>query len=350
MKKGFNKVEYNYKVSEADNYISNGNFRPFTGLYADNWNVDFHGVGSTVTIVNNTSDSFAQYRLIKGTTSLTNDASIEIESGSYPKIIGGVKLEFSWIFQGQDLSASPRGFVYVLLTDGTNNYWWNGTTWVTTSQFYTVPAYSGASGSDINSFSFKTAVTPIAGELHFKYSLEAGTGNFAQLSNMSLQITPLINSIYYYSYINDTKEYVKSIDIPYGNFTSGSYYPVEKGILLLSNGNNPSVWYEYGSATTFPSLLQLLIQKYTNIYAHNIINIDCNLSSFSTSNGILNASKLLKATDTDPSQINVANNSYMLGNATISYPNDQTQATLLQISNTDIETTNGYEITYNTLI
>lgn len=350
LKKGFNKVEYNYKVSEADNYISNGNFRPFTGLYADNWQINFGGIGSSVTIINNTSDSFAQYRLIQGTTSPSNNASIEIKSGSYPKIIGGVKLEFSWIFQGQDLSASPRGFVYVLLTDGTNNYWWNGTSWVTTSQFYTVPAYSGSSGNDINSFSFKTAVTPIAGELHFKYSLEAGTGNFAQLSNMSLKITPLINSIYYFSYINDTKEYVKSIDIPYGNFTSGSYYPVEKGILLLSNGNNPSVWYEYGSGTTFPSLLQLLMQKYTNIYAHNIINIDCNLSSFSTSNGILNASKLLKATDTDPSQINVANNSYMLGNATISYPNDQTQATLLQISNTDIETTNGYEITYNTLI
>jgi hypothetical protein len=350
MKKGFNKVQYNYDASVADNYISNGNFRPFTGLYADNWQIDFHGVGSTVTIINNTTDSFAQYRLIKGTTSLTNDASIEIKSGSYPKIIGGVKLEFSWIFQGQDLSASPRGFVYVLLTDGINNYWWNGTAWVTTSQFYTVTAYSGTSGSDVNSYSFKTAVTPIAGELHFKYSLEAGTGNFAQLSNMALHITPLISSIYYFSYINDTKEYVKSIDIPYGNFTSGSYYPVEKGILLLSNGNNPFLWYEYDSITTFPSLVQLLMQKYTNIYGHNIINIDCNLSSFSTSNGILNASKLLKATDTDPSQINVANNSYMLGNATISYPNDQTQATLLQISNIDIEATNGYEISYNILI
>jgi hypothetical protein len=350
MKKGFNKVEFNYNASLADNYISNGNFRPFTGLYADNWQIDFHGVGSTVTIVNNDTDSFAQYRLIRGSTSLTNDASIEIESGSYPKIIGGVKLEFSWIFQGQDLSASPRGFVYVLITDGVDNYWWNGTAWVTTSQFYTVTAYSGASGSDVNSYSFKTAVTPIAGELHFKYSLEAGTGNFVQLSNMALNITPLISNIYYFSYINDTKEYVKSIDIPYGNFTSGSYYPVEKGILLLSNGNNPFTWYEYGSEITFPSLVQLLMQKYTNIYAHNIINIDCNLSSFSTSNGILNASKLIKATDTDPSQINVANNSYMLGNATISYPNDQTQATLLQISNTDIEATNGYEISYNILI
>ena len=350
MKKGFNKVEFNYNASLADNYISNGNFRPFTGLYADNWQIDFHGVGSTVTIVNNDTDSFAQYRLIRGSTSLTNDASIEIESGSYPKIIGGVKLEFSWIFQGQDLSASPRGFVYVLITDGVDNYWWNGTAWVTTSQFYTVTAYSGASGSDVNSYSFKTAVTPIAGELHFKYSLEAGTGNFVQLSNMALNITPLISNIYYFSYINDTKEYVKSIDIPYGNFTSGSYYPVEKGILLLSNGNNPFTWYEYGSEITFPSLVQLLMQKYTNIYAHNIINIDCNLSSFSTSNGILNASKLIKATDTDPSQINVSNNSYMLGNATISYPNDQTQATLLQISNTNIEATNGYEISYNTLI
>jgi len=350
MKKGFNKVECNYTMGVADNYISNGNFRPFTGLYADNWEVDFHGVGSSVSIVNNTTDSFATYRLIKGTTSGTNDASIAIKAGSYPKIAGGVRLEFSWIFQGQDLGASPRGFVYVLLTDGSASWWWNGTAWVSSSQFYTVTAYNGTSGSDINSYNFKTAVTPISGELHFKYSLEAGTGNFAAISNMSLQMTPLINSIYYSSYINNTNDYVKSVQIPYGSYSSYYVYPIEKGIIMFSNGNNPSSWYEYGGSGTFPSLLSLLMQKFTNVYARNIINIDCNLSSFSTSNGILNGSKLFKATDTDPSQINVANNSYMLGNATISYPNDETQATLLQISNTNITATNGYEISYNTLI
>ena len=350
MKKGFNKVECNYTMEVADNYFSNGNFRPFTGLYADNWEVDFHGVGSTVTIVNNTTDSFATYRLTKGTTSGTNDASIAIKAGSYPKIAGGVRLEFSWIFQGQDLSASPRASIYILLTDGSANWWWNGTAWVSTSQFYTVPPYSGPSGSDVNSYTFKTAVTPISGELHFKFQLEAGTGNFAAISNMSLQMTPLINNIYYSSYINNTSDYVKNVKIPYGSFSSYYYYPIEKGIIMFSNGNNPSSWYEYGGATTFPSLLSLLMQKFTNVYARNIINIDCNLSSFSTSNGILNGSKLFKATDTDPSQINVANNSYMLGNATISYPNDETQATLLQISNTNITATNGYEISYNTLI
>jgi len=350
MKKGFNKVECNYTMEVADNYFSNGNFRPFTGLYADNWEVDFHGVGSSVSIVNNTTDSFATYRLVKGTTSGTNDASIAIKAGSYPKIAGGVRLEFSWIFQGQDLSASPRASIYILLTDGSANWWWNGTAWVSTSQFYTVPPYSGPSGSDVNSYSFKTAITPISGELHFKFQLEAGTGNFAAISNMSLQMTPLINSIYYSSYINNTNDYVKSIQIPYGSYSSYYVYPIEKGIIMFSNGNNPSSWYEYGGAATFPSLLSLLMQKFTNVYARNIINLDCNLSSFSTSNGILNGSKLFKATDTDPSQINVANNSYMLGNATISYPNDETQATLLQISNTNITATNGYEISYNTLI
>jgi len=350
MKKGFNKVECNYTMEVADNYFSNGNFRPFTGLYADNWEVDFHGVGSSVSIVNNTTDSFATYRLVKGTTSGTNDASIAIKAGSYPKIAGGVRLEFSWIFQGQDLSASPRASIYILLTDGSANWWWNGTAWVSTSQFYTVPPYSGPSGSDVNSYSFKTAITPISGELHFKFQLEAGTGNFAAISNMSLQMTPLINSIYYSSYINNTNDYVKSVQIPYGSYSSYYVYPIEKGIIMFSNGNNPSSWYEYGGSGTFPSLLSLLMQKFTNVYARNIINIDCNLSSFSTSNGILNGSKLFKATDTDPSQINVANNSYMLGNATISYPNDETQATLLQISNTNITATNGYEISYNTLI
>ena len=350
MKKGFNKVECNYDVTIADNYISNGNFRPFTGLYADNWQINIAGIGSSVTIVNNTTDSFAQYRLIRGSTSLTNEASIEIKSGSYPKIAGGVKLEFSWIFQGQDLSALPRGHAYAFITDGSATWWWDGVAWVNSSSYQTVPAYTGPSGSDVNSYKFTTAVTPISGELHFKFALENSTGTFAQISNMSLKMIPLINNIYYYSYINNTNEYVKTVEIPYGSFSSYYFYPIEIGIFLFSNGNNPSSWYQYGAATNYPSLIQLLMQQFTNLYARNIINVDCSLSSLSTSNGILNASKLFKATDTDPSQINIASNSYMLGNATISYPNDESQVTLLQISNTNIVSTNGYEISYNTLI
>jgi hypothetical protein len=85
-----------------------------------------------------------------------------------------------------------------------------------------------------------------------------------------------------------------------------------------------------------------------NIFGKNIVNIDASLSSWNTANGYLNASKLFKADDTDPAQINVNANSYMLGNSTISYPNDETKVTLLQISNTPISATFGHTFTYNT--
>jgi hypothetical protein len=51
---------------------------------------------------------------------------------------------------------------------------------------------------------------------------------------------------------------------------------------------------------------------------------------------------MLKSTDTDPAQINVADSSYMLGNSTINYATDITSGTLLEISNTDIEATIGF--------
>jgi hypothetical protein len=350
LKKGFNRIEDNYEIMMADNYISNGNFRPFTGLYADNWNINFAGIGSTVTIVNNTTDSFAQYRLQRGSTSVTNEAYIEIKSGSNPKIPPAVVLEFSWIFQGQDLGNLPRAHVYVLLTDGTANWWWDGVNWVNTSSYYSVPAYTGTSGNDVNAFSFKTEVTPIAGSLYFKFAVENSTGSFAQISNMKLTIISSIKSQNYYSYKTTNLEYVKTIDIPYGAQSGNNSFPIEKGMFMLSNNNLAVGWYEFGGATTYGTLLLLLMQKYINIYGYNIINIDCDLSSFSTANGILNASKLFKATDTDPSSINIASNSYMLGNSTTSYAENRTNATLLQISNTTISATIGYETSFNDLI
>ena len=356
LKKGFNKIEDNYQIKMADNYISNGNFRPFTGLYADNWNINFAGVGSTVTIVNNTSEDFARYNLTRGTGSTTFLAMIEIKSTSRPKIPSAVQLEVSWIFQGQDLGSNPRGIVYLSITNASLTYWWDGTAWSTSNIYYTVPAYSGAAGGDgINSFSIKTAVTPIAGELSFQYNVQSGpgipvTGTFVILSNMKIAITSSVKSIYYSSYINNTFDYVKTIDIPYGALPASATNPIEIGMLMLSNNNYAGGWYEYGGATTYGSLLKLLMQKYTNVYGKNIINLDCDLSSFSTANGILNASKLFKATDTDPSSINIASNSYMLGNSTTNYAENRTNATLLQISNTTISATIGDETSFNDLI
>ena len=351
LKKGFNRIEDNYEIKMSPNYFSNGNFRPYIGAQASNWQAQWNGgVGNSVTIVDNPTEDFAQYRLNINASTGSN-AWIETHPSSLIKIPAAVALEISWIFQGQDLSASPRGVVYLTISDGVSVYYWNGTIWTTSNQFMIVPAYSGAAGGDtINSYSFKTLVTPIAGQVKFKFSLENGTGRFAQISNIKLAITSSIKSQNYYSYITSNLDYVKTIDIPYGAQTANDTYPSEIGMIVLSNNVYAGGWYEYGGATNYGSLLLLLMQKYMNVYGKNIINLDCDLSSFSTTNGILNASKLFKATDTDPSSINISSNSYMLGNSTTNYAEDKTNATLLQISNTTITATYGYLTSFNELI
>jgi hypothetical protein len=351
LKKGFNRIEDNYEIKMTTNYFSNGNFRPYVGAQASNWQAQWNGgLGNGVTIIDNANEASAQYRLTVNNSTGSN-AWIETHPASLIKVPATVVLEISWIFNGQDLSSFPRAVVYLTITDGVSVYYWNGTIWTTSNQFMIVPAYSGAAGGDtVNSYSFKTLVTPIAGQMKFKFSLEDGTGRFAQISDIKLAITPSFKSVNYYSYITSNLDYVKSIDIPYGALSSNVVNPIEIGMFMLSDNTYAGGWYEYGSATNYGSLLLLLMQKYTNVYGKNIINLDCDLSSFSTTNGILNGSKLFKATDTDPSSINIANNSYMLGNSTTNYAEDRTNATLLQTSNTTISSTLGYTTSFNELI
>ena len=351
LKKGFNRIEDNYQIKMTPNYFSNGNFRPNYLAQASNWLAQWNGgAGNSVTIIDNPTEDFATYRLDVNNNTNSN-AWIETNPSSLIKIPPTVALEISWIFQAQDLSASPRAVVYLTISNSVSTYYWNGTIWTTSNQFMIVPAYSGAAGGDtINNYSFKTLVTPIAGSVKFKFSLENGTGRYAAISNIKLAITSSIKSQNYYSYITSNLDYVKTIDIPYGAQTANDTYPSEIGMLMSSNNVYAGGWYEYGGATTYGSLLLLLMQKYMNVYGKNIINLDCDLSSFSTTNGILNASKLFKATDTDPSSINIASNSYMLGNSTTDYAADRTNATLLQISNTTISATSGYLTSFNDLI
>jgi len=350
LRKGYNKIQQSIGIPVADNYAPNGNFRPYTGNQVYNWDA-YASSGASVTIIDDPSYTSAQYRLTK--TSGSCFIQIEVAAGLSPAkgpfINGNNSLDVSWIFQGQDLSASPRALVYMYITDGTISYYWDGTNWVSGSiTFMIVPPYTGTSGSDINNYSFKTKPTPIAGQLFFKLSLEAGTGNFIQISNFKIAVTPFASNVNYTGYIVNNNQYVKTLNIPYGYDSPETGYAPELGIFLNSSGNYLDGWYEYGTSVYYSSLLLLLFQKYINIFGNNIVNIDCSLSSWNTANGYINAAKLFNATDTDPSQINISSNSYMLGNATISYSNDEIKATLLQISNANISATFTRLFTYNT--
>ena len=347
LKKGFNRVE-SLKVVEAPiNFFSNGNLRPSSSDIPSNWLSAYNGSGSSYTIQDVATNATATYKLVK---SNVTGAYVWIVSTGMPFVNGGEVLNFKWTYFSQDLTGY-RGNVYIKITGATQTYYWDGTQWSTNASLdnFSVPEYKGGANNYINDYSFSTTLCPIPGELYFKLELEAGTCNNIEVGNFILTMRPLLKEVSYTAYTDSTKQYTKSVDIPYGFYATGTY-ATDLGAFVNSS-NAPLVgWYQYGRATSYPSLTQLLMQLYINVFGKNIINIDCNLTSFETANGLINASKMFKATDTDPSSINVASNSYMLGNSTIDYVADTTQATLLQISNTDITCTNSYVISYNTIV
>ena len=349
-RKGYNRVQKSKRVEMSNNYISNGNLRPLTSGSTNrpqNWTVAASGTGASVTYVSNANDTSAIIYMDRG----SSGGYANLKCNGLPKVNGQETLKFSWTYRSQDFTLNDmRGFVYLTINDGLQTYYYDGDAkkWRDTGgvNYYQVPAQTSGTNS-INEFSFSVPSTPIAGQLGFEFWLQTISCRTVAVSDFRLEIGVVYSQVDYAGYLNNSKQYVKDVDIAYGYYSPYGTYPTEAGIFLLSDGSKAADWYQYGKAGTYPSLAQMLMQQYMNVYGKNIINIDCSLTSFATTNGILNGAKLFKATDTDPAIVNVQSYSYMLGNATIDYVEDTTQATLLQISDTTITATTAYEVAYN---
>jgi hypothetical protein len=345
LNKGFYKIIAEGTTEMAENYFPNGNLADNNSSDASFWTRIATGDAS-VTLIQNTILDYYYFELITVPGGAAGTASVSLETASQPKVSEGDSINLN-ITIGCPTTASSIGFIELTITDGTTTYYLNNNKeWQTSSTLFSVfnPKTSGITEDFV--LKLNTAPVPalMNGTLSFKYTLGEGAINFTTLSNFVLKIKSDINGYNLTGTILENEQYTKTLSFPYGSNGSDSYYPSAKGSLLLSNGSIATGWYRYGdySAVVFLNPAELLIQQYINTYGQNIINLDASLSSFYTENinyPILNASKLIFATDTDPASINVSSKSYMLGNATIDLPNDQTNVTLLQISNTEIACT-----------
>lgn len=349
MKKGFYKIiaEGNTEISE--NYIPNGNLRDNDGTEATFWTRNSTGDGTCLLQSNLTLDYF-YFELTAPSGGPAGTAAVTLETNANAYVTSGDALKLN-ITIGASSVATPIGFIDITIDTGSTIYYLNNTKeWQTTATSYTVynPKTSGPA-QDFN-LDLKTTIFPATGRLSFTYRISEGI-DFITLTNFVLQIQSTISSYNLSGTLLENNQYTKTINLPYGSTGSDSYYPSAKGALLLSNSSVAAGWYRYGFEPTgeFFNLAELIVQQYVNTYALNIINIDCNLSSFYTTNAnyhTFNAAKLMFADDDDPAVINVSDKSYMLGNSTINYPSNMIQATLLQISNNEIECTrvNKYNI------
>lgn len=342
LKKGFYKIIADGNVEIADNYIPNGNLEDNDGTEATFWTRNSTGDGTCILDYNSVLDYY-YFRLIAPSGGPAGTASVTLDASSNAYVTTGDSLQLN-IKIGAESTSAIIGFIDMSITDGSSTYYLNNNKkWQSTYTSYSVynPKTSGPAEEFV--LDLKTEIFPITGQLSFVYRISEGINDIT-LTNFVMKIKSNISSYNLSGTLVESDQYTKTISLPYGSSGSQSYYPSAKGTLLLSDKSVASGWYRYGMDPEgeFFTLAELIVQQYVNTYALNIINVDCDLSSFYTANATfptLNASKLIFATDTDPASINISDKSYMLGNATISYPSNSANATLLQISNTEIECT-----------
>ena len=332
--KGFNRVEYKLDIDYYKNLVDNGNLKIYPNLSSapQSWVVTNVGVGSSFFLVDNANESFAQITLVRagggGYTRMINNFM--------PKVSSSAVINYSMLFLNG--GAGTRGYVSMTIFDGTTTYYLNNDKdWQSSiSSGYIIPE------GDDGVFSFSTLPCPVGGQLTIEFNNQIG--NTCTVTQFVVTAEYTYNAIEYFGYLNNNKEYRKEIEIPFG-YLGIAGFPTSVGVFLKSDASPLLNWYRYGKDGLYSSLGELLIRQYINSYGKNLINIDCSLSSFETTNATypyLNASKMLKSTDTDPAQINVSNNSYMLGNSSINYATDTTNGTLLEISNVDLSATINY--------
>ena len=342
LNKGFYKIIAEGNVEVADNYIPNGNLEDNDGTEATYWTRSSTGDGTCLLLQNAILDYY-YFELTAPSGGPAGTAAVTLNASSNAYVTTGDSLQLNIQISAASV-ATPIGFIDISINTGSTIYYLNNNKeWQTTSTSYTVynPKTSGAAEDFI--LDLKTSIFPASGQLSFTYRISEGI-NFIALTNFVMKIKSIIKAYDLTGTLVENDQYTLSVSFPYGSSGSDSFYPSCKGSLLLSNGTVAAGWYRYGQDPIgeFFTLSELLVQQYINTYGQNIINIDASLSSFYTENinyPILNAAKLIFATDTDPASINVSSKSFMLGNATIDLPNDQTSVTLLQISNTEIPCT-----------
>jgi len=235
-----------------------------------------------------------------------------------------------------------------------------GTSTWTAKAGYTFVPYTTDNSS--NNASIELPVAPYTGTLNIEIGVSQGvaptgytrypfsTQSAVQIQNFVLAFNPNYKSLLTESFISDVEDYVYNADFSIGFNNPKAGYFSFKGFLCDYNGLSLSGWYRYEYPTEiYSSLNELVIKQYSNALNKNLINIDASFMGMDTSDGRLNGALRITATDDDPAQINVSAKKYMIGNSTIDLFNNTIKATLLDINNTNIETTLATRYFTNTL-
>jgi len=348
-RKGYNNFNWQSPVDYAKNYVINANLKKLDGVgFPVNWSYATLGFTASVTLDTVTYNTKNIFVMNQGSVTTPRYAKI---FATVPTVLQNDKIDFLCTVYTADLN-TIRGRLELTVTAAGGSpvyYYSSGGYWrqigVGTTSFYEFAPVTNTTANDIT---FTTPPIPVSGQLGMTIILDntVGYSNSIKIGNFGITFNSPINTIKINSLNTTDNQYSLTIESNYGypvytqdgidryynNQALGTFYQYISAHYVACSG-----WFRYGKPTeSFQGLIQLIFQQYINSFRRNLKNIDSTVFGIETSNGRYSAAKMLKFTDTDPSQINVSALSYMTGNSTINLVQSEIAATFLDISNVEI--------------
>lgn len=334
-KKGFNNIISENTIESAENYIFNSTLKLNDSLEAEGWTRINSGSGF-VDLVEK-PDQENNYWLL--TTSGGAGPLAQVQTDELFLIAKNDIISLSFDIIDSTPQTSPSGetsaILIITISNATETYFISDElsgdkkgAW----RLMTIsPNYYNITGQSIRgSFNFDSFPAPISGLVSIGLRLNSNTGNYFMSANYKVVAKSDLKKVIIKSQINNTKEYTKKVTFPFGinSNVPGKYS--YKGFISDIDGNMLVNWYNFERPTdTYYSLAQLMVKNYVIQYRKNIINIDSVIQNLNS------GFNRLDFNDSDPAQINVSQNRYLLGNSTIIYNKNECQNTLLEVSATN---------------
>lgn len=337
-KKGYNNFIQNYSLEYSPNYIGNNNLKTQVSGVPVLWQTS-----GTVNLITKIYENSDRFELISPSSIFQTPATC----------LQNDTITYSHTFYDQEV-AKKRGRLTLQVTavgSGAPSYYLNvDKLWqdATVAPFGNQYLIEEVDINEINQFSITTPPLPISGTIFFSLEIfnSPTCSSTITVGDFVMSFQSPISLIKTTSILNANNQYTYELDFPFGypiytgdgvnrqlfNPALGTILVINSGIYVAATG-----WYKFGVSGTYQGLSQLITKEYINAYRRNLINIDANVFGMETSNGTFSAGKILKIDDTDPTQINVSSKFFMTGNMTINIVNSEMQLTLLDISNTAIE-------------
>lgn len=345
-KKGYNNFLCNKKIEFPANLLFNANLKQLTSGVPNYWSSFVSGTGY-VAVRENQDRGVNAYILALGNNISTGFAQIDslvpipISVGYSPKV------QFRLYFSSGDTDISgnlhPTCIVKLVATGSQNLFLSNDNTWevvsLGTNDYYRVDGKKSGTLVNIE----EIPPIPMDGTLSFSVYIGGTVTTQSAIIIGEFEVTyeSAFKGVKLEAKITDTDTYRKEIVFPHGynqnrtNITTVTEQPAFYGAITDADGKPIYGWYlqeRFGTDNYF-SLAELMFQNYINMLRQNLINIDATIE------GVIDGNAILTFDDTDPTQINVEGNKYLIGSTSINSVKKELQGTLLQIDSTHQEAT-----------